>query len=279
MPPISRSPWLDPQGRRQQLDESIRKTKTAYFGFRKVAEEEKQGRIARHFDKVARKYDLMNSLLSFGIHHAWKRTAVRALMLPAGARVLDVCGGTADLAILAARAAGPAGRVFVYDINRTMMVYGRPKAADADLGDRVGFVQGNAESIAFPDNHFDAAMVGFGIRNVTHMKTAFAEMLRVLKPGGRLMCLEFSKPAWTPFRWLYDLYSFTVMPALGQLIAGNRSGYLLLTESIRLFPTPDEMVGILSEVGFSGVTCRLLTNGIAAVHLGEKTGGTERLSE
>ena len=186
----SHSPWLDRRGRRQQLDKSIRKTKTAYFGFQKVAEQEKQNRIARHFDKVARKYDLMNSLLSFGIHHAWKRTAVRALSLPAGARVIDVCGGTGDLSILAARAAGPAGRVFVYDINRTMMAYGRPKVLDADLGNRIEFVQGNAEAIAFPDNHFDAAMVGFGIRNVTHMETAFAEMHRVLKPGGRLMCLD-----------------------------------------------------------------------------------------
>ncbi|MGD8366176.1 MAG: bifunctional demethylmenaquinone methyltransferase/2-methoxy-6-polyprenyl-1,4-benzoquinol methylase UbiE [Desulfobacterales bacterium] len=269
----SRSPWLDRRGRRQQLDESIRKTKTAYFGFQKVSEQEKQGRIARHFDKVARKYDLMNSLLSFGIHHAWKRTAVRALSLPAGAKVIDVCGGTGDLAILAARAAGSAGRVVVFDINRTMMAYGRPKVLDADLGDRVEFVQGNAEAIAFPDNHFDAAMVGFGIRNVTHMKTAFAEMHRVLKPGGRLMCLEFSKPVWPPFRGLYDLYSFYIMPALGQLIAGNRAGYLLLTESIRLFPTPGEMVSILTGIGFSGVRYRLLTNGIAAVHVGEKTVG------
>jgi demethylmenaquinone methyltransferase/2-methoxy-6-polyprenyl-1,4-benzoquinol methylase len=271
---ISRSPWLDRLGRRQHLDEAIRKTKTAYFGFQKVAEEEKQGRIARHFDKVARKYDLMNSLLSLGIHHAWKRTAVRALSLPAGARVIDVCGGTGDLAILAARTAGPAGRVVVYDINRTMMTYGRPKVLDADLGDRVEFVQGNAEAISFPDRHFDAAMVGFGIRNVTHMKTAFAEMHRVLKPGGRLMCLEFSKPVWPPFRWIYDLYSFHVMPVLGQLIAGNRAGYLLLTESIRLFPSPGEMVSILTDIGFSGVRYRLLTNGIAAVHVGEKTAET-----
>jgi demethylmenaquinone methyltransferase/2-methoxy-6-polyprenyl-1,4-benzoquinol methylase len=270
-----KSPWLDHRGRRQQLDEAIRKTRTAYFGFQKVAEEEKQGRIARHFDKVARKYDLMNSLLSFGIHHAWKRAAVRSLALPAGARVLDVCGGTADLGILAARAAGPAGKVLVYDINRTMMSHGRPKVDAAGLGRRVEFVQGNAEAISFPDNRFDAAMVGFGIRNVTHMKTAFAEMFRALKPGGRVMCLEFSKPAWPVFRWLYDLYSFYAMPWLGQLIAGNRAGYLLLTESIRLFPTPEELVQLLSEIGFVDVTYRRLTNGIAVAHLGVKPSRVE----
>ncbi len=267
---ITRSAWLGRRGRQQQLDESIRRSKTAYFGFQKVGEEEKQPRVARHFDAVARKYDMMNTLLSFGIHHAWKRAAVRALALPKGAQVIDVCGGTADLAILAARAAGPSGRVSVYDINRTMMGYGRPKTVSAGLGGRIDFVQGNAEAISFPDNSFDAAMVGFGIRNVTHMKTAFSEMFRVLRPGGRLMCLEFSKPAWAPFRWLYDLYSFYAMPALGQLIAGNRAGYLLLTESIRLFPTPDELAAVLAGIGFSRVGYRRLTNGIAVIHLGRK---------
>ncbi len=267
---ILKSPWTDDRGRKEQLDDHIQHSRTAYFGFQKVAAAEKQPRVARHFDAVARRYDLMNSLLSFGIHHAWKRTAVRMLGLAPEAKVLDVCGGTADLAILAARSAGPAGRVAVYDINRTMMSYGRPKAAAARLENRIDFVQGNAEALSFPDARFDAAMVGFGIRNVTHMKRAFAEMHRVLKPGGKLMCLEFSKPAWPVFRWIYDLYSFYVMPLLGRLIADNRAGYLLLTESIRLFPTPRELAKVLSDIGFSDVRFRRLTNGIAVIHIGTK---------
>jgi len=275
MPPAIKpeSVWADAQGRQQQLDEHIRTSKSAYFGFEQVDEDEKTARTSRHFDQVAQRYDLMNTLLSFGIHYSWKRLAVRMLDLKPGDRVVDVCGGTGDLAIIAARRVGPGGSVTIFDINRTMMEAGRPKVIRERFENRISFVQGNAEYISFPDNHFDAAMVGFGIRNVTHMETGFREMHRVLKPGGKLMCLEFSKPTFLPFRWMYDLYSFHFMLLLGQLIARNRAGYLLLTESIRLFPMPDELAARLEHIGFSGVRYRPLTNGIAVIHTGIKEPG------
>jgi len=266
-----KSVWADTQGRQKQLDEHIRSTKSAYFGFEKMGEGEKTARTSRHFDLVARKYDQMNTLLSFGIHYAWKRLAVRMLALKSGDRVIDVCGGTGDLAIMAARQVGPSGQVTIFDINRTMMNAGRPKVIREEFEDRISFVQGNAEFISFPDNYFDAAMVGFGIRNVTHMETGFQEMHRVLKPGGKLMCLEFSKPTFPPFRWVYDVYSFHLMPLLGQLITRNRAGYMLLTESIRLFPMPDELAARLNQIGFTRVTYRRLTNGIAVIHTGIKS--------
>lgn len=262
--------WSGREKRQEQLDEHIERSRTAYFGFVKVPESEKVVRVARHFDAVARRYDFMNTLLSFGIHYAWKRRAVRMLGLKPGHRVLDVCGGTGDLSIMAAGRIGRTGQAVIFDINRTMMQTGRPKLRSAGMEDRISLVQGNAEVIAFPDDSFDAAMVSFGIRNVTHMKTAFREMYRVLKPGGRVLCLEFSKPTFPPFRWLYDLYSFYVMPFLGQIIVGNRAGYLLLTESIRMFPMPDELAALLREIGFTPVTYRRLTNGIAVIHLGVK---------
>ena len=212
----------------------------------------------------------MNTLLSFGIHYAWKRTAVRMLKLAPGDRVLDVCGGTGDLAILAARKVGSQGRVVIYDINRAMIHAGLHKIANNEMRARLRHVQGNAEQISFPDRHFEAVMVGFGIRNVTRMKMGFAEMYRVLKPGGKMMCLEFSKPIWPVFRWLYDFYSFHIMPFLGELIVGSRKAYTHLPESIRMFPLPDELSELLKTIGFSQVTYRSLTNGIAVIHLAVK---------
>jgi demethylmenaquinone methyltransferase / 2-methoxy-6-polyprenyl-1,4-benzoquinol methylase len=164
----------------------------------------------------------------------------------------------------------PEGRVIIYDINKAMMDVGRKKQSVSGLGKKIRFVLGNAESISFPDNSFDAAMVGFGIRNVTRMEQGFSEMHRVLKPGGTLMCLEFSKPAAPLFRWLYDFYSFHIMPLLGQMIAGSRQAYTHLPESIRTFPLPDKLSEILENIGFRNVSYRRLTNGIAIVHRGIK---------
>lgn len=262
--------WLDEKGRKAQLDEEIQSTRTAYFGFSTVPEKEKIKRVIRHFDAVARRYDLMNTLLSFGIHYAWKRKAIRMMGLEPGSRVLDVCGGTGDLSLFALNQIGKNGRVYIYDINRPMMQAGLPKIARASALEQIRLVQGDAEAISALDNGFDAAMVGFGIRNVTYMKQAFSEMYRVLKPGGRLMCLEFSKPTNPVFRFLYDLYSFYAMPFLGQAIVGNRQAYLHLTESIRLFPTPEELSQQLSMIGFKDVRFSRLTNGIAVIHLAEK---------
>ncbi len=262
--------WLEEKKRRMQMNNRSESVDEAYFGYERISAAAKTDRVIQHFNSVARHYDFMNTLLSFGIHYAWKRTAVRMLKLVPGDQILDVCGGTGDLAILAAKAAGPAGRVVIYDINRAMIQAGMHKVIDTDIEDRLGYIQGNAECISFPDRHFDTAMVGFGIRNVTRMKKGFEEMYRVLKPGGKLMCLEFSKPTWPVFRWLYDFYSFYIMPFLGQMIAGNRKAYTHLPESIRMFPLPDELAEILKKIGFSEVTYRSLTNGIAVIHLAVK---------
>ena len=262
--------WLDDKDRKEQLAQSDNDAKPTYFGYERVARNQKTDRVIQHFNSVARHYDFMNSLLSFGIHHLWKRMAVKMMGLAPGDRIVDVCGGTADLAILAARDIGPAGKVLVYDINRAMIQAGLHKVAHKDIAPRIGYVQGNAETISFPDQRFDAAMVGFGIRNVTNMQKGFEEMYRVLKPGGKMMCLEFSRPTFAPFRWLYDIYSFYIMPFLGELIAGSRQAYTHLPESIRMFPLPDELSDLLTKIGFSRVSYRSLTNGIAVIHLAIK---------
>lgn len=262
--------WLDDAERKKQLKMNAEDAQTAFFGFQSVPSEEKAGRVRQHFNSVAEHYDFMNTLLSFGIHHLWKRLAVKMLALGPGCRVLDVCGGTGDLAIRAAKIIGPDGRVLVYDINRAMMLAGLPKVAGKDIEHRIRYVQGDAESICFPDGNFDAAMVGFGIRNVTHWIKGFEEMHRVLKPGGKMMCLEFSKPTFAPFRRLYDIYSFYIMPLLGELIAGSRQAYTHLPETIRMWPLPDELTDILKKIGFAQVHHRRLTNGIAVIHLAVK---------
>jgi len=242
----------------------------SFFGFRPIPAREKGRRVLRHFNSIAGKYDFMNTVLSFGFHHLWKRWAVESLLLNPGDRVIDVCGGTADLSILAGRRVGERGRVFLYDINRAMMEGGKFKVSRASLNDRVYYVQGDAEGISSPQGVFDAALVGFGIRNLTHMEKGLAEMHRVLKPGGKFMCLEFSLPVSPWFRFLYDLYSFHLMPLAGKVLAGTREAYLYLPESIRRFPSPEELSRVLREIGFSRVTYRRLTNGIAVIYTGVK---------
>lgn len=265
-----RPTWFDQEKRRQQLDDYVDRSNEAQFGYRRMPAPEKVDWVRRHFDRVAGKYDFMNTLLSFGIQYAWKRQAIRMLGLKPGTRVLDVCGGTGDLAIMAARAAGPAARVMVYDINFKMIAAGRPKVNGTPLADQIRFIQGDAERIAFADASFDAAMVGFGIRNVTHMVRGFSEMHRVLKPGGVFLCLEFSRPTNPVFRWLYDMYSFYVMPLLGQILVGSAESYSCLPETIRLFHLPEEIADILKGIGFRSVRYRRMTNGIAVAHVAVK---------
>jgi len=255
----------------KKLKHSRPQDEVAYFGYRRVSAAEKVNLVLNHFNTVAAKYDLVNTLLSFGLHLLWKRTAVKMMGLREGDWVIDVCGGTADLALLAARAVGPSGRVTVYDINRAMMEAGRPKVANSPLADRIIYLQGDAERLSCPDRSLDAAMVGFGIRNLTHPEVGFKEMHRVLKPGGKLMCLEFSTPQTPWFRWLYDLYSFTLMPLVGKILVGTWEAYTYLPQSIRMFSRPEELTATLKGLGFSQVRYRRLTNGIAVIHLGVKT--------
>jgi demethylmenaquinone methyltransferase/2-methoxy-6-polyprenyl-1,4-benzoquinol methylase len=250
--------------------QGLKKDEMTYFGYRQVLADEKAKLVNQHFSAIARRYDLMNSILSFGLHHFWKKTAVRMLGLKSGDWVIDVCGGTADLALIASRITGPTGRVIVYDINRNMIEAGRAKIVHACMGEIICWIQGDAEQISCPDHSFDAAMVGFGIRNVTHMESAFREMCRILRPGGKMMCLEFSRPTSPWFRLLYDLYSFTIMPLAGKAFAGSKEAYTYLFESIRMFPSPEALASLLEETGFSRVTFHNLTRGIAVIHLGVK---------
>ena len=239
-------------------------------GCRPVSPQEKVRLVQRHFDTVAARYDLANTVLSFGLHHLWKRTAVKMLGLKPGDRVIDVCGGTADLALLASQAVSHSGRVVLYDFNRAMIEVARGKVAAAAALNNITYVQGDAENISCRDESFAAAMVGFGIRNLTDLVQGLREIYRVLKPGGQLMCLEFSQPTAAWFRRLYDFYSFAVMPWVGQLLVGSRQAYTYLPESIRAFPGPAELSALIESVGFSQVRHRALSNGIAVIHLGMK---------
>ena len=259
--------WFRSSERRQQRDDHVRASGQARFGLKTYAEKEKAAAVRRHFDRVAPKYDFMNSLLSFGIQRAWKRAAIRLLNPVPGSRILDLCGGTGDLAHLAVGWTGPAGRATICDINMAMMAAGRRTYAPHPLTRQVAWVQGDAEEVPFPEASFDAAMVGFGIRNLTHLKQGFQEMHRVLKPGGKFLCLEFSRPTNAVFRALYDVYSFNIMPLLGQLIAGSAESYACLPETIRMFPLPDELASMIAGCGFQQVTYRRMTNGMVVAHL------------
>ncbi len=240
----------------------------AHIGFQTITQSRKSAWVRDQFDQVARRYDLMNTLLSFGIHHLWKKRAVSMLGLKYGEKVLDVCGGTGDLAVAAVKCAGESGRVVLYDINRQMMDAGRSSPFARELRRQIIYIQGDAEQMSFPDCSFDAAIVGFGIRNLTRMEKGFAEMHRVLRPGGRMVCLEFSQPVLPVFSGMYDLYSFHIMPCLGRLFAGSAQAYTYLTESIRLFPSPDCLKYMLEEIGFSQVEYLRLTGGVAVIHRG-----------
>jgi demethylmenaquinone methyltransferase / 2-methoxy-6-polyprenyl-1,4-benzoquinol methylase len=253
---------------RESKEIELIENQTTHFGYRQVSAAEKGRLVHRHFDTVARKYDLMNTLLSFGLHHVWKWLAVRMMAIKPGDRVIDVCGGTADLAIRAAKAAGHTGRVTVYDINWAMMAAGWPKVVNSSLASRIDYIQGDAEHLSCPEASFDAAMVGFGIRNLTHPEAGFREILRVLKPGGTMMCLEFSRPKTAWFRKLYDFYSFYIMPAAGKIMVGSWDAYTYLPESIRMFSQPGELTSTLVAIGFTQVRYRRLNNGIAVIYLG-----------
>lgn len=254
---------MDREMKKEEMDK-----KMTNFGEKIVPEEEKQGLVNEVFDTVAPRYDLMNDLMSLGTHRLWKRWVAGVTGLRPGDSAIDVAGGTADIALLMSKSVGPTGRVVVYDINGEMLRIGRDKCLDK--GHVLRFVQGDAERISFAENTFHAATVGFGIRNVTHLDRAFAEMARVVKPGGKVICLEFSHPRSSLLKRAYDLYSFSLIPAVGELVTGNRGAYQYLPESIRKFPDQEKLKGIMEGAGLYKVRYYNIFDGIAAVHIGSK---------
>jgi demethylmenaquinone methyltransferase/2-methoxy-6-polyprenyl-1,4-benzoquinol methylase len=238
-----------------------------HFGFEKVAEDEKAGRVRGVFDSVANRYDIMNDLMSLGLHRLWKSFTIQVSGVRTGDRVLDVAGGTADLSSAFARRVGPQGSVWLTDINNAMLTHGRDRLLDEGIITPVA--QCDAEKLPFPDNHFDVVTVAFGLRNMTHKETALAEMRRVLRPGGRLLVLEFSK-VWEPLSAAYDLYSFKLLPWLGQKIAGDADSYRYLAESIRMHPDQETLKKLMEQVGLLRVEYFNLTAGVVALHRGYK---------
>ncbi|KAB7679580.1 bifunctional demethylmenaquinone methyltransferase/2-methoxy-6-polyprenyl-1,4-benzoquinol methylase UbiE [Plesiomonas shigelloides] len=243
---------------------------TTHFGFRTVAKDEKAGMVAEVFHSVAGKYDLMNDLMSFGIHRLWKRFTIDCSGVRRGQRVLDLAGGTGDLTAKFSRLVGDSGEVVLADINDSMLKVGRAKLRDLGVVGNVSYVQANAEALPFPDNYFDCITIGFGLRNVTEKEKALKSMFRVLKPGGRLLVLEFSKPTIELLGKVYDTYSFRILPRIGEVVANDSESYRYLAESIRMHPAQDVLKGMMEEVGFEQVSYYNLTGGIVALHRGYK---------
>lgn len=241
-----------------------------HFGYKTVNKAEKQARVADVFTSVAKKYDIMNDLMSFGIHRLWKRYAISLSGVRAGQHVLDIAGGTGDLAKVFSREVGRNGHVVLSDINAAMLEVGRERLINAGCNN-VDFVLANAETLApFDDNSFDLVTISFGLRNVTDKDAALKSMYRVLKPGGRLLILEFSKPVFEPLSKAYDLYSFTALPIMGKLIANDSESYQYLAESIRMHPDQQTLKQMMQQAGFENCDYHNLTAGIVAVHRGFK---------
>jgi len=243
---------------------------TTHFGFRDVPVAEKAGLVGQVFHSVASKYDLMNDLMSMGIHRAWKRFAIEQMQLRPGLQVLDVAGGTGDLTKRIARRIGHTGKVILSDINSSMLDAGRDRLADEGIVGNVEIVQANAECLPFPDNSFDRIIIGFGLRNVTHKDQALASMYRVLKPGGQLLILEFSKPTLPGLGKIYDSYSFNILPVLGKVVARDEASYRYLAESIRKHPDQETLKQMMADAGFERSHYFNLSGGIVALHKGYK---------
>jgi demethylmenaquinone methyltransferase/2-methoxy-6-polyprenyl-1,4-benzoquinol methylase len=244
--------------------------KTTHFGYKQVPVEDKELHVREVFDSVASRYDLMNDLMSLGIHRLWKRYTVGLAGVRRGQRVLDLAGGTGDLAERFAGITGPDGEVVLTDINAAMLARGRDRLLDEGIAGNVLYAQVNAEAQPFPDDHFDCATIGFGLRNVTHKQRALEEMYRVLRPGGRALILEFSHPTSRPLAKAYDLYSFTVLPTLGRLIAKDSDSYRYLAESIRMHPDQNTLRSMMELAGFERCSYFNLSGGIVAIHRGYK---------
>lgn len=245
-------------------------TGPAHFGFREVPEQQKAGLVSEVFRSVADRYDLMNDLMSLGIHRLWKQFTLAQSGVRPGQRVLDVAAGTADLAKGFARLLNGDGGLVVSDINDAMLTRGRERMVEAGAVGNVTYVLADAESLPFADNSFDCISIGFGLRNVTRQQQALASMYRCLRPAGRVLILEFSRPTSAWLRGVYDAYSFTVLPRLGRLVAGDESAYQYLVESIRKHPAQLELREMMQEAGFERVRYHNLTGGVVALHVGYK---------
>ncbi|MCG6868937.1 MAG: bifunctional demethylmenaquinone methyltransferase/2-methoxy-6-polyprenyl-1,4-benzoquinol methylase UbiE [Gammaproteobacteria bacterium] len=248
-------------------DKNDKRPETTHFGYRRVPATEKAGRVAEVFHSVAQRYDLMNDMMSFGIHRIWKRYTLEIAAPRPGERILDLAGGTGDLAANFARRVGADGRVVLCDINASMLEVGRTRLTDRGIAGNLSYVQADAERLPFAEGSFDCVTIAFGLRNVTHKDIALRSMLRVLRPGGRALVLEFSRPA----RWLspfYDWYSFNVLPRLGSAVAGDAASYRYLAESIRKHPDQDSLLAQMREAGFTNSDYFNLSAGIVALHRG-----------
>lgn len=240
---------------------------STHFGFTQVPESQKQRRVAGVFDSVANKYDLMNDVMSAGLHRVWKAFTIDQSGVREGSRVLDIAGGTGDLSMAFAKRAGKTGQVWLTDINNAMLTRGRDRLSDK--GFLLPTAQCDAEKLPFPDNWFDCVSVAFGLRNMTHKDAALKEMLRVLKPGGRLLVLEFSQ-VWKPLAPIYDFYSFKIIPPIGKLLANDADSYTYLAESIRMHPDQETLKGMMDQAGFTRTEFFNLTMGVVALHRGFK---------
>jgi len=240
---------------------------TTHFGYKTVAEDQKARHVREVFDSVASRYDVMNDLMSAGMHRLWKTFAIAQSGVREGSRVLDVAGGTGDLSLAFAKRVGKSGQVWLTDINNAMLTHGRDRLADK--GHLVAAAQCDAEKLPFPDDWFDCVTVAFGLRNMTHKDLALAEMRRVLKPGGRLLVLEFSQ-VWKPLAPLYDFYSFQVIPRVGKVVTNDAESYQYLAESIRMHPGQEELKGMMEQAGLDKVEYFNLALGVVALHRGFK---------
>ena len=253
----------------EQAHDKPGKDGTTHFGYRDVAVEDKQRLVRGVFDSVATRYDLMNDLMSMGVHRLWKRHFIAISNIQPGQRVLDLAGGTGDIASLMSKRVGSHGSVVLSDINGAMLAVGRGRMEDRGLVGNIEYSLANAEKLPFADAEFDAVTIAFGLRNVTDKDAALKEMFRVLKPGGRAMILEFSKVEFEGLKKIYDTYSFRILPKIGKLVTDDEDSYRYLAESIRKHPSQDEIADMMVDAGFSNVTYRNLTGGVVAIHSGQ----------
>ncbi|VAW92151.1 2-methoxy-6-polyprenyl-1,4-benzoquinol methylase [hydrothermal vent metagenome] len=251
------------------MDNQVKDDST-HFGYSTVNSAEKAGKVAEVFHSVASKYDVMNDLMSMGVHRLWKRFTIERSGVRSGQRVLDIAGGTGDLAAKFSRLVGDSGEVILADINDSMLKVGRTRLVNKGIVGNINYVQANAECLPFPDNYFDCITIAFGLRNVTDKDKALRSMQRIIRPGGRVMVLEFSKPTNQALSFIYDKYSFNLLPKMGKLIANDADSYQYLAESIRMHPNQETLKSMMQDAGLERCSYHNLTGGVVALHIGYK---------